>query len=326
MPLGLVIDGMTGLETVIPLAQEAEKIGLNSLWIAEHFGHRDAFVIATSLIENTNSLEIIPGPISPYVRHPLITAMGIASLSERGPGRLGLVIGVGDIGTLHEWGIELVKPIGTMKQAILIIRTLLSGETVNLEGDRFILHGRKMEVSCEPPPIYIAAMGPQMLAVSGESADGVVLSAVISASFAKRSLDLAQAKLDLNLGREMEFKKIGWLLASAAQNTQDAYRSVKERLTYFFHSPHPMDEHTLDGVEVDYEGIKSAIAQQDWERGCSLVSDEVVEVCTVSGSPLQFQDRLQAYIDAGIDYPVLWLLGGNEEKKLAINLALEICG
>jgi alkanesulfonate monooxygenase SsuD/methylene tetrahydromethanopterin reductase-like flavin-dependent oxidoreductase (luciferase family) len=57
-----------------------------------------------------------------------------------------------------------------------------------------------------------------------------------------------------------------------------------------------------------------------------LVPDEAVDAFAVGGTPVQCRDRLQAYLDTGIDEPVLSILGGPEERALALSLLREMVG
>ena len=55
-----------------------------------------------------------------------------------------------------------------------------------------------------------------------------------------------------------------------------------------------------------------------------LVPDEAVEAFAVGGTLAQCRERLRAYVDAGIEEPVLCILGGAEERGLALSLLREL--
>ena len=68
------------------------------------------------------------------------------------------------------------------------------------------------------------------------------------------------------------------------------------------------------------------MARRDLEAATRLVPDEAVEAFAVGGTPDQCRERLASYVDAGIEEPVLCILGGPEEQRLALSLVREMAG
>jgi alkanesulfonate monooxygenase SsuD/methylene tetrahydromethanopterin reductase-like flavin-dependent oxidoreductase (luciferase family) len=91
-----------------------------------------------------------------------------------------------------------------------------------------------------------------------------------------------------------------------------------------FSSPFKTEDWALNGVSVDHAAILQALQRGDAEGAKRLVSDELVELCSASGTPAEFQERIKAYYAVGLDLPVLAPLGAPEEKRLAVLLALEV--
>ena len=93
-------------------------------------------------------------------------------------GRFMLGLGVGHAPTVESRdGIPFRQPMTRMRETIQIIKALLSGEEVNFTGKQFKLTGASMGAATPKTkvPIYIAALGPQMLEMVGELADGVLM-------------------------------------------------------------------------------------------------------------------------------------------------------
>ena len=76
-------------------------------------------------------------------------------------------------------------------------------------------------------------------------------------------------------------------------------------------------------MTVDHAAILRALQRGDAEAAKRLVGDELVALCSASGTPAEAQERLRAYAAVGLDWPVLAPLGTPEEKLLAVKLALE---
>lgn len=326
MPFGLFFDGMSDTSGFIAFASEAERLGIGSVWVAEHFCFRDAFVVATALLKETKSMGVVPGPVSPYSRHPMTLAMGATSLSELAPGRVGLHLGTGNLSAQQEFGVYVKRPLRTMREAIETIRELMTGDFVHYQGQQFAFDGVKMGFTAAPVPIYLAAIGPKMLATAGTYADGVVLSAGLSPEFVARSLETVRAaRVQAERGNR-PFKRVGFIVASAAPDSGEAYDNARQLLSYLFRTPFLVEDWALHGINIDHEAILAAIRKRDWDTAKSYVSDEAVALHSISGSPVQFKDRLQAYLDAGLDLPVIKPLGPPERQRLALELALEVCG
>lgn len=326
MAFGILFDGMSNACEFITFAREAEHMGVQSVWVAEHFCFRDALVTSAALVMATEKIEVIPGPLSPYTRHPMTIAMGIESLSELSTGRIGLNIGTGNISAQQEFGINVDKPVKTMKEAIESIRALFSGDFVYYQAEKFKFHGTKMGLNTAPIPIYLSAIGPKMLASAGKYADGVVLSAGISPKFITKSLKQVEDARSLCEVDRVPFRRVGFVVTSAAPDTRTAYDAAKGLLSYLFRTPFLAKDWTLNGINIDHQSILQAIKLRDWEKAKTYVPDEAVALHSISGSPAEFRDRFQTYLEAGYDQPVLILTGSPENRRLALKLALEVSG
>jgi len=326
MPVGLYFDGMSTIGEFVEFAKEAEAQGVDSIWVAEHFCYRDAFVSASALLGATSQINVVPGPISPYSHHPMTIAMGAATLSELAPGRVGLNIGTGNIAAQNEFGVKVVRPAKVIAEAIAGIRGLVHGERVQFEGQHFSFDGARMGFASDPIRIFMSAIGPRMISAAGRHADGLVLSAGVSPKFAALSLESARAARRARNEDLGPFTLVCAVVASAASDTGEAYSTAKRLLSYLFRVPVLEKDWELNGIQVDHAAILSAIQRQDRLAAMSYITDETVALHTVSGSPPEFKDRLQAYLDAGIDLPILLLQGSAENRKLALELALEVCG
>lgn len=326
MSFGLFFDGMSDVNDFIAFASEAERLGVSSVWVAEHFCFRDSLVTASALLQATETMTVVPGPVSPYSRHPMTIAMGAASLSELGGGRVGLHLGTGNLKAQQGFGVQVERPLRTMCEAIEVIRELLGGDFVHYQGERFTIDGAKMGFTVAHMPIYLAAIGPKMLATAGEYADGVVLSAGISPMYVARSLEKVNAARNEAGRDDQPFKRIGFVVASAAPDTSEAFDNAKRLLSYLFRTPFLAEDWALNSISVDHKAILAAIKKRDWEKAKSYVSDEAVALHSISGSPAEFKDRLHEYLNAGCDLLVMMLLGPPDRQRMALELALEVCG
>ncbi len=322
MTTGLLFDGLHDANQFIELAQEAEALGVDSAWVAEQPGHRDAATIASALLAQTEKLCGVPGVISPYSRHPMTIAMSAGALHELFPGRVGLLVGTGGASNQRAYGVDVVKPVSTLRETISALRSLLRGETLTNNGGHLRFEGAKLGVAPAEVPIYMAAIGPQMQRTAGRYADGIVFSAGHSPKFIEESAGRALAAQRQSNRREAPFTVVGFVVASVAEERQEAYRAARDLLSYMFSSPFKAADWELNAIRVDHEAIHKARSRGDAERARALISDQMIETFTASGTPQEFQARIRSYRWAGLDALVLAPLGAKPAQRRAIQLAV----
>src|SRR5215831_11207993 len=171
--IGVSFDGFVTTGEAITLAQRAVETGARSLWVAEHLGYREAIATCVALAMKTPGATLVPTAVSPYLWHPTPTAMAMATLDEVAPGRTAIAIGAGNPLFLQESGRAVDKPVRAMREFTDALRKLWSGEAVHVAGDFVTLAGARLAFKPSAPiPIYIAAIGPDMLRLAGRIGDG----------------------------------------------------------------------------------------------------------------------------------------------------------
>lgn len=191
MDVGVGLDHTLGLSFAeeARLAQEAAALGYDSIWTPETPGKYDSFQLC--VYRWTASRSVVPEglrtgvAVSPVgLRTLLALAMSAATVSTLTNGRFVLGIGSGAIrdpayrravGLLGLGPVDL-SPVALMRDYVTGIRGLLGGNPVSYEGPTLALDGVRLEVERPPhTPVYVGALGPEMLRLGGELADGVVL-------------------------------------------------------------------------------------------------------------------------------------------------------
>jgi len=323
MSLGILYNGLYDAQAFIALARDAEALGVDSAWVAEQPGHRDAFVIASALAQQTG-LTVYPGAISPYTRHPMSIAMSAAALHELAPGRVGLVLGTGGVPSQAAYGVQVEQPALVMREAVSAVRALLAGQVVDTPGPRFQFHGARLDPAAPEVPIYLAAIGPRLQAVAGEVADGVVFSSGHSPAFLAHSRARVRAAHATSARSGQPFICAGFIVASVSADHARAYDRTRSLLSYLFSAPFKAEDWALNGLAVDHAAILQALQRGDAQAAARLVGDDLVDAFSASGTPAEFQDRFKAYAALGLERPVLAPLGTPDEQKLSLRLALEV--
>jgi 5,10-methylenetetrahydromethanopterin reductase len=293
--------------------------------MAEHLGYREALVSCLAFAQATQRAAVVPTALSPYVMHPMPTAMALATLAEAAPGRVALAVGIGNPLFLQESGVAVEKPVRAVREFVEALRALWSGAPVHQEAMGFRLAGARLAFQPPAPiPVYLAPIKEQMLRLAGRIGDGVVLSAGLSPAFVAHSLGLAAAGAR-EAGRDPTvLRRAGYLFFLASRDERRARETVRQKLAFVFRNRYLDESLAHSKLPIDQPAITAAIARRDLEGAARFVPDEAVDVFAVCGSPARCRDRLQAFVAAGLDEPVLTLLGDAEDRALGLRLVREI--
>ncbi|MFI4987132.1 MAG: LLM class flavin-dependent oxidoreductase [Alphaproteobacteria bacterium] len=315
--IGVCFDGFRPFGEAVALAKEAAEAGAESLWMADHLGYREAILSSLGFALAVPGVKVVPTAVSPYLRHPMPVAMQMATLAEAAPGRAALAVGIGNPLFLGEAGESIDKPVRVVREFVEALRALWSGLPVEMEAARFRLKGARMMFAPPAPiPIYLAPMREQMLRLAGRIADGVVLSAGISAGYARHSLAIA-AKGAEEAGRAPgQVLTAGCLFFMASREPRRAIEGVRRKLAFVLRNRFLDESLAFTGIPIDQAAIIAAISRRDLDGAARLVPDEAVEAFAVAGSVAACCDKLQAFAAAGIAELVL-LVAGDGEDRLA---------
>jgi 5,10-methylenetetrahydromethanopterin reductase len=323
--IGVSFDGFSSFDDAIALAKDAVAAGATTLWMADHLGYREAILSCLGFALATPGARVVPTAISPYLRHPMPTAMQMATLAEAVPGRVAIAVGVGNPLFLGESGETIDKPIRVTREFVEALRALWSGESVAQEALRFRLNGARMMFRPSTPiPIYLAPMREQMLRLSGRIADGAVLSAGISAKYARHSLSFV-AKAATEAGRDpLALHTAGYIFLAASDNKRKAVEAIRRKLAFVLRNRFLDENITFTGIQIDQDAIIAAISKRDLEGAARLVSDDAVEAFGIAGDVATCCQKLNSFVDAGLKEPVLLLSGDAADQQKSLSVIREL--
>jgi alkanesulfonate monooxygenase SsuD/methylene tetrahydromethanopterin reductase-like flavin-dependent oxidoreductase (luciferase family) len=183
MKLGVGIDPALGLSRAQQrdLVQQAARLGYDSLWTPAGLTRRSIFQICRDWFDATR--EVVAGGLSlgtsvipfPGWSVPTLAAES-ASLNEVCDGKFSLGIGLGSYPSpalIEQLDLPKVSPLTYSREFLQTLRLLFAGESVDFDGQAVKLHGVQLGIKTSPVPVYLAAMGEQMLRLAGAHADGV---------------------------------------------------------------------------------------------------------------------------------------------------------
>lgn len=167
------------LPGAVEFAVAAERLGVDSVWIPEVWGY-DALTGLAYLAAKTSTLRLGTFVVQLGSRSPALLATSAMSLQELSGGRFLLGVGTSGPRVMEGWhGVRFRKPVETTRETIEIIRTVSRGERLDHPGEIYPLplpdsEGVALTPMVRPRevPVYVAAMGPRNLRLTGEMADG----------------------------------------------------------------------------------------------------------------------------------------------------------
>jgi len=175
------------------LALLCEEVGIHTMWLQNYVACRDAFMCLVPAALATRRVRLGVCVISPWEMHPVKMANSLLTLHEYSNGRAGLVIGGGG-----EWlarlGIEPVKRVRAVREAVELVRRGVSGQPLTYQGELHKVYGYRPKFGLDHPPplVYAGANQAQMLKATVPAADGVMYS------------DMTRQLIDRTIGQTRE--------------------------------------------------------------------------------------------------------------------------
>ena len=303
MRFSLRLNNDLPLADYVALAQLAEAVGFDQFWISNDLFLRSNLVILPAVAQATTTLHVGTGILNPYTIHPAEMAMFAATMDELSGNRflLGLAAGAGDF--LAWVGLAQTRPLAAMRESIMAMRALLRGQRVQLDGD-FLRWNEEAYLRFTPPrvtPLYLGAMGPKMLTLAGELADGVLpllfppehyftVAPLIAAGVQQRSPDLP--RLDL----------AACMWVSLSGDAEAARRVLAQKVAYYGHALSPLILQQLGLTRADFQTIEQAImVERNEAKAIGLVDERMLRI-GVLGSPHDVIERLEPLVAAGVTH------------------------
>ena len=164
------------IDDVVAEATAARQLGAHTFWSSQIFGH-DALTVLAVVGREVPGIELGTAVVPTYPRHPMMLAQQAlstqAAINSRGDAGLCLGIGLSHkIVVESMWGLSYDKPVRHLKEYLSVLMPLLEGKPVSFAGEEFRVNGGVSVPGSSRPSVLVAALGPQMLRVTGALADG----------------------------------------------------------------------------------------------------------------------------------------------------------
>ncbi len=303
----------------------AEARGFEAVWQAESRLVRDAIVPMAAYAAVTERIKVGSGVINNWTRNIGLLAATFLTLDDLAPNRIICGIGAWWDPLARNVGIERRKPLIAMRETVIVLRRLLNMERVTFHGEFIHVEGIELDVvhgRREPRnvPIMIGATGDQMLELSGEIADGVVLNYCVPPEYNDHALELIDRGAR-RAGRCVEVLDRPQLIVCSVDHDRElAIDRTRELLCqYLAQQPHIAK---ASGVKPEIvQEIQSILGwpatKEQIQRAKHLVPESLIHRITASGTPEEARAKVQEYLNHGATCPILYSVGG--DVKLLID-------
>jgi probable F420-dependent oxidoreductase len=324
MDIGVVLQCTPPAARVIDLAKRAETYGFSHVWTFDsHILWEEPYVIYSKILDETRKVIIGPMVTNPATRDITVTASTYATLNEMYGNRTVVGIGRGDSAVRVTNG----KPVtvAELRQAVIDIKGLANGEAIEYKGNNI----RLPWAGASRTPVYVAAYGPKVLALTGEVGDGFILQ-LADPSIADWTMTAVR---DAAKGAGRNPDDVYMCIAAPAYVTDgspEQHAHARDQLRWFGGM---VGNHVADIVErygdsgavpqalTDY--IKARKGYDYNEHGqagnthADFVPDEIVDRFCIIGPPEEHIRRLEGLKAMGVDQFALYLQHDDKDHTLA---------
>jgi 5,10-methylenetetrahydromethanopterin reductase len=317
--VALYLQDAHDLRDGLDYVQYAEKRGFEAVWQAESRLVRDAIVPMAAYAAVTEKIKVGSGVINNWTRNIGLLAATFLTLDDLAPDRIICGIGAWWDPLAKNVGIDRKKPLLAMKETVTVMKRLLNMEKVTFHGEFVhvdgivldVVHGRR-----EPRnvPIMIGATGDQMMEMTGEIADGVVLNYCVAPKYNEKAMDLLQAGLKKANKTLESLDRPQLIVCSVDKDHDKAIDTTRGLLTQYL----AQQPHIAKASGVAEEVVKEIQSILGWpatkeqiNKAKHLVPEQLILDITASGTPDEAKAKVSEYRKYGCTCPILYPVGGD---------------
>jgi F420-dependent oxidoreductase-like protein len=296
------------------IAQEAERLGYDSIWTAEAYGS-DAATVLGWLAGITTKIKLGSAIFQMPARSAAMTAMTAATIDNLSDGRMLLGIGSSGPQVAEGWhGQRFGRQIQRTREYVEVVRKALARERLQFKGETLELPlpdgpGKALKLTIAPVqeeiPIFLAAIGPNNTKLAGEIADGWIPTLFSPEHVAEfrplleegaartgRSLDgfriMPTVNVfvtdDLRAARDATRPFIALYVGGMGSREKNFYNALVQRY----------------GFEQEAEEVQALYLEGRREEAMARLSDELIDTVSLVGPKDVVRERLQVFREAGV--------------------------
>jgi F420-dependent oxidoreductase-like protein len=338
MRLGLSLWGTGQTLDNVALAREADRLGYAVAWASEAYGS-DAATVLAWVAAQTERMDVGSAVFQIPARSAAMTAMTAVTLDVLSGGRFRLGLGVSGPQVSEGWhGVRFDRPLARTREYVDVVRMALRRETVRYDGEHITLPlpdgpGKAMKLSVHPVrpdiPVYLAAVGPKNLELTGKVADGW-LGVFFAPEHAALSLEPLRAGRvaggrAADVGRPLQgFDVVASVPVVVGDDVEFAAASVRGYAALYVGGMGSKEKNFYNalarrmGFEQAAEEVQRLYLSREKERAARAVPFELIDRTSLIGPRERIRDRLAAYAEAGVTTLNVSTFARTTDERLAV--------
>lgn len=324
--LNLPYEGSLAFPEAVELAQRAEALGFESVWMPEAYG-TDAVSILGALAARTERIRLGTGIINVFSRTPALLGQTAATLDLISGGRFILGLGTSGHQVVTGWhGMAFDRPLLRMRETIAIVRQVLRRDRLVFDGDVFQLD-KGLKLLAHPVratvPIYLATLTPGGLRLTGELADGWV-----PTLFSPQHMDLFRPELEAGArvsGRSLDTLAIAPHVPVSIDDDRALARdALKPWVALYVGGMGSKRKNFYNDLVTQYGFAEDARTLQELYLGgkqleaIRRVPDALVDAISIAGPESYVRERLAVWASAGVTTLLASVHGKTQPDRLRI--------
>jgi F420-dependent oxidoreductase-like protein len=338
LALNLSYWGMGNDADNLALALEADRLGFSTVWVAEAYGSDVPSVLAW-IGAQTSRIHLGSGIMQIPARSPAMAAMTAATLDTLSGGRFRLGLGVSGPQVSEGWhGVRFDKPVARTREYVEIVNLALSRKRVRHDGAHYTLPlpdgpGKALQLTVHPVrehiPIYLAAVGPKNLELTGEIADGW-LAIFYSAEFGAEQLALIEtgrAKVGKTLD---DFDVVATMPMVLGDDPVRAAEPVRAYAALYIGGMGSKEVNFYNrlacrmGYEDAAAEIQARYMSRDYAAAAAAVPEAFVDATALLGPKERIAERMAAFAESGVTTLAIMPMAATLDERLcSLRVAIE---
>jgi 5,10-methylenetetrahydromethanopterin reductase len=315
------------VQEVNDIVAQAERAGIDIVWIPDESFMRDPYVVLASAAVSAKTITLGVGIANPYTRHPIQLARAVGTLSEILGGRIIFGIGAGLRSTRDAIDAPNTEFVKTTRDCISIMQRLFAGEIVSFDGPAFRLHEVALGFKpAHPIPIYVASTHRAAFEMAGELTDGAIIGNVAVPSAMATVVGWVRDAASKSGRDSKSIKIVAWNIIIATDDPATAYDTVRESVARSIAVAHREIRQLLAIDQDQWQSIQGVVRKDRGKVTPELVPNELIDKLTIIGSLDECVEKLRGLAAAGADIaavrPTLELLRKYDWNANAARLAV----
>jgi len=297
--IGFSLGSLLSVNDILECSKVLSKYGIDSIWIPETWGMECGSVIS-AVSQIVKMPKIGSSIMNIYSRSPSLIAMTAATLDTISNGRFILGLGTSSQAIVNDWhGLKFENPVKRMQEYVKIIRLVMSGNKINYDGELF--HLKNFTLLIRPTknniPIYLAAINQKMVELAWDIADGII--------FYLRPIDELRSTIE-KMQNKKRIDVACQLITCVSMDEEEAINRAKKTIAFYVSVGKIYREFLAkNGFSEETKAIFDEYAKTGFQNNYLMVPDSMVNALTISGTPRNVGKKLESFVNAGIDLPII---------------------